>query len=64
MPLRQTLVRFARSECGAFTLDWILQAALVGAICMGVLTSVSTTENYHTRVETDHSGHMATIQYP
>ncbi|QFU07412.1 hypothetical protein PARPLA_01065 [Rhodobacteraceae bacterium THAF1] len=64
MPLIKTFARFARCQSGAFTTDWVLQVALVGAICMGVLTSVTSTETSYNTADTHYNGHIVTTQYP
>ena len=64
MSLTRTLRKFARCESGAFTTDWVIQAAVVGAICVGVLNSVSKTDTgYHTAVA-QHNGRIVMSQYP
>ena len=55
---------FTRSEGGAITVDWVLQATIVSGICALVLNSTSSTGTYEQSANTYYKGYVVTAQYP
>ena len=64
MTLPNAALPFLRSESGAITADWVLQAIVISGICALVLTSVSSNGTYQSSVNTHYKGYVVTTQYP
>ena len=62
MPTAFTL--FLDSESGAFTIDWMIQFAIVAAISISVLSTLSANRETRTSGHTEVRGTTVTVQYP